>query len=131
MDEANFGSWELTKQRESITPANLWTVTRVMEENDEPSFIGVHGRSGLEVAGIPMTGVLLRSFGFWLSTKRGMVTKTDRALIRNQYPSLYVYSLPESIDQFRECFRTFRMMRKTFLLLRFSMPFPGKLAKLN
>ena len=35
MDEGQFATWELTKQRKSITPANLWTVTRITEDREE------------------------------------------------------------------------------------------------
>ena len=35
MDEGQLATWELTKQHESITPANLWTVTRITEDREE------------------------------------------------------------------------------------------------
>ena len=44
MDGGQFATWELTKQRESITPAAQWTVTRITENREDLACIGVHGK---------------------------------------------------------------------------------------
>ena len=101
MVEGQFATWELTKQRESITPANLWTVTRITEDREELACIEVHGKSGTEVPGTPLTGTLVHSFGFWLSFKKGLISKTNRALVQIKFPNSFVVSLQETIDQMR------------------------------
>ena len=55
-----------------------------------------------------MTGTPVHSFGFWLSVKKGLLSKTDRALVRNKNPNSYVFSLQETIDQLRETIAAFQ-----------------------
>ena len=50
-------------QQESVTPENMWTVSRIAE-SEELTMTAIHGPSVMEVSGIPVTQELVQLFSF-------------------------------------------------------------------
>ena len=68
----------------------------------------IHGPSGVEVSGIPVTQELVQSFGLRVSTIRGGLCTggTDRAMVRKAFPNLYDHSVHDLTEKYRELIHT-------------------------
>ena len=98
-----FANFSQVRQQQSFTLENLWVVSRIARL-EELSSTAVHGPSGVQVSGIPVTIELVHSFGFWVSVLRGglCTAGTDRALVRKAFPNLYVQRLHDMTEKYRE-----------------------------
>ena len=61
--DIEFVNYSQLRQQESVTPENMRTVSRIAG-SEELTMTAIHGPSGVEVSGIPVTQELVQSFGF-------------------------------------------------------------------
>ena len=69
----NFRALSSERQRETIQPKDIWTVSKVYKKEGSLLFNCTHGPTKVDVTKVAVTDAVASSFGLWLSVLRGVV----------------------------------------------------------
>ena len=99
----DFRALSSQRQRETIQPKDIWTVSKVYKKEGSLLCNCTHGPTKVDVTEVAVTNAVASSFGLWLSVLRGVVKPLMLAQLRDRFPR-YLWS---SLPQLAKALRTF------------------------